>query len=129
MDTSETRATPDMGSGAAGQPGVAYDTDRLGESGDPGVPTGDQHPTNERDNISVSGHGGSGIDDVPGTRAPGESVSSESEPTRGDRDAGSLGDLTQDVSTSEMAATNRVADSSDAYIPEDPDRRRAEKHS
>ena len=129
MDTSETHATPDIGSGTAGESGVAYDTDRLGESGDPGVPTGDQHPTNEREGISVGGHGGSGIEDVPGTRSPGESVSSESEPTSADRDAGSLGDLTQDVSTSEMAAANRVADSSDAYIPEDPDRRRAEKHS
>lgn len=129
MDTSETHATPDIGSGTAGEPGVAYDTDRLGESGDPGVPTGGQYPTNERDNISEGGYGGAGIDDVPGTRSPGESVSSEPEPTSADRDAGSLGDLTQDASTSEMAATNQVADSSSAYIPDDPGRQRSEKHS
>lgn len=128
MDTSETHATPDTGSGTAGEPGVAYDTDRVGEPGDPGVPTGDQYPTNERANISKGGYGSAGIDDVPGTRAPGESVSSEPEPTTADRDAGSLGDLTQDVSTSEAAAANRVADSSSAYIPDDPGRKRSEKH-
>jgi hypothetical protein len=128
MDTSETSATPDSGSGTAGEPGVAYDTDRVGEPGDPGVPTGDQYPTNERDNISEGGYGSAGIDDVPGTRSPGESVSSEPEPTTADRDAGSLGDLTQGVSTSEAAAANRVADSSSAYMPDDPGRRRSEKH-
>jgi hypothetical protein len=128
-DTSETHMTQDMGSGVSGEPGVAYDTDRLGEPGDPGVPTGDQHPTNERDNITESGHGGVGIDDVPGTRTPGEPVSSEPEPTRADRDAGSLGELTQDASASGMAATTKVATSDDPYSHDDADQQRSEKHS
>jgi hypothetical protein len=46
----------DIGSGLAGKPGVAYDTEELGEPGQPGVPTGDQYPTNERDDdVSESG--------------------------------------------------------------------------
>jgi hypothetical protein len=128
-DRSETHVTPDIGSGTVGKSGVAYDTDRLGEPGDPGVPTGDQHPTNECDNITEDGYGGVGIDDVPGTRPPGEPVSSEPNPTRADRNVESLGDLTQGVSPSEMATTNRVADSDDPYSHDDADQQRAEKHS
>jgi hypothetical protein len=128
-DTPETNVTQDIGSGAAGESGVAYDTERLGEPGDPGVPKGDQYPTNERDNITEGGHGGVGIDDVPGTRTPGEPVSSEPEPTRADRDAGSLGELAQDVSSSEMAATRKMATSNDPYAHEDANQQRSEKHS
>ena len=128
-DTPETNVTRDIGSGTAGESGVAYDTERLGEPGDPGVPKGDQYPTNERDNITEGGHGGVGIDDVPGTRTPGEPVSSEPEPTRADRDAGSLGELAQDVSSSEMAATRKMATSNDPYAHEDANQQRSEKHS
>jgi hypothetical protein len=128
-ETPETHVTQDVGSGTAGQPGVAYDTERLGEPGDPGVPTGDQYPTNERENIKEGGYGGAGIDDVPGTRPAGESVSSEPTPTTAQRDTGSLGDLAQDVSTSEMTATKPLADSDDPYSHEDADQQRAEKHS
>src|SRR5918998_6335702 len=119
-DTPETHGARDTGSGTAGEPGVAYDTERLGESGDPGVPTGDQYPTNERDDITEGGSGGVGIDDVPGTRPPGEPVSSEPQPTRADREAGSLGELTEDVSSSEMPATRKKATASDdPYSHED----------
>jgi hypothetical protein len=128
-ERSETHMTGDIGSGSAGKPGVAYDTDRLGEPGDPGVPKGDQHPTNERDNITEGGYGGVGIDDVPGTRPPGEAVSSEPDPTRADRSAGSLGDLAQDASPSERAATRTVASSDDPYSHDDADQQQAEKHS
>jgi hypothetical protein len=133
-EASERHTTQDIGSGAAGEPGVAYDTDRLGEPGDPGVPTGDQHPTNERDNISEGGHGGVGIDDPPGTHPVGESVSSEPEPTEAaTRQGGTLGELTEDVSTSEKAsATTRhmaPSDSDDPYSHEDADQARAERHS
>ena len=129
-DTPETHVTGDIGSGTAGESGVAYDTERLGEPGDPGVPTGDQYPSNERDNITEGGHGGVGIDDVPGTRPPGEPVSSDPEPTRADRDAGSLGELTEDVSSSEMAATwRKAAASDDPYSHEDASQQRSEKHS
>ena len=127
-DTSETHVTRDIGSGTAGEPGVAYDTDRLGEPGDPGVPSGDQYPTNERDNITEGGYGGVGIDDPPGTRPVGESVSSGPEPTRGGQ-TGSLGDLAENVSTSEMTATKEVADSDDPYSHGDADKARSEKHS
>jgi hypothetical protein len=51
-DTSGTDVTQDLGSGVAGEPGVAYDAERLGEPGDPGVPKGEQYPTNERENIT-----------------------------------------------------------------------------
>ena len=128
-DTSETHVTRDIGSGTAGESGVAYDTQRLGEPGDPGVPPGDQHPTNERNNVTEGGYGSVGIDDVPGTRPPGESIFSESEPARAERDAGSLGDLAQDVSTSEMAATKELADSDDPHSHDDVDQKRSEKHS
>jgi hypothetical protein len=124
-DTSETHVTRDLGSGVAGEPGIAYDTERLGEPGDPGVPTGDQYPTAERDNINEGG-GSVGID-IPGTRPPGESLSSEPEPTKDTRDTGSLGKLTEDVSTSEMAATRNVANSDDPYSHEDADQHRAER--
>jgi hypothetical protein len=124
--------TRNIGAGTAGESGVAYDSDRLGEPGDPGVPTGDQHPTNERDNIAEGGHGGVGIDDVPGTRTPGEPVSSESEPTTAaTRQGRSLGALADDVSTSEKATTEtrKVATSDDPYSHDDADQARSEKHS
>jgi hypothetical protein len=132
-EASERHTTQDIGSGAAGEPGVAYDTDRLEEPG-PGVPTGDQHPTNERGNISEGGHGGVGIDDPPGTHPAGESVSSEPEPTEAaTRQGGALGELTEDVSTSEKAsATTRQmasSDSDDPYSHGDADQARAERHS
>lgn len=132
-DTPETHVTQDVGSGVAGEPGIAYDAERLGEPGDPGVPKEDQYPTNERDNITEGGYGGVGIDDVPGTRAPGEPVSSEPEPTEAaTRQGGSLGELTEDVSTSERAgaATRKMATTSDdPYSQEDADQQRSEKHS
>jgi len=128
-DTSETHVPQDMGSGVSGEPGIAYDPDRLGEPGDPGVPKGDQYPTNERDNITEDGYGGVGIDDVPGTRTPGEPVSSEPESTRADRDAGSLGELAKDASTSEIAAAMKVATPDDPYSHGDADQQQAEKHS
>jgi hypothetical protein len=128
-DTSETHVSQDMGSGVSSKPGISYDSERLGEPGDPGVPTGDQYPTNERDNITEGGHGSVGVDDVPGTRPPGEPVSSEPEPTSADRDAGSLGGLAQDVSTSDVAASRHVATSDDPYSHEDADQQQAEKHS
>jgi hypothetical protein len=54
-DACETHAMQDIGSGAAGEPGVTYDINGLGEPGDPGVPTGGQYPTNERENKAHSG--------------------------------------------------------------------------
>jgi hypothetical protein len=128
-DTSETHVSQDMGSGASGKPGISYDSERLGEPGDPGVPTGDQYPTNERDNITFSGSGSVGVDDVPGTRPPGEPISSEPEPTKADRDAGSLGELAQNVSTAEVAESREVAPSDDSYSHEDANQQQAEKHS
>jgi hypothetical protein len=133
-DASETHATQGIGSGAAGEPGVAYDTDRVGEPGDPGVPTGDQYPTNEGDNITEGGHGGVGIDDPPGTRPPGESGSSDPEPTEAaTRQGESLGELTEEVSTSEKASapTRKMAPSGtdDPYSHEDANQQRSEKHS
>jgi hypothetical protein len=127
----ETRATQDVGSGSAGEPGVAYDTDSLGERGDPGVPTGDQHPTNEPGNIKEGGYGGVGIADVPGTRPAGEPVSSDSEPSRGaTRQGGTLGELTEDVSTSERASapTREMAPADDPYSHDDADQQRSEEH-
>jgi hypothetical protein len=133
-EASERHTTQDIGSGAAGEPGVAYDPDSVGEPVPPGVPTGDQHPTNERGNISEGGHGGVGIDDPPGTHPAGESVSSEPEPTEAaTRQGGALGELTEDVSTSEKAsATTRQmasSDSDDPYSHGDADQARAERHS
>jgi hypothetical protein len=132
-EASERHTTQDIGSGTAGEPGVAYDPDRVGEPVQPGVPTGDQHPTNERDNISTGGQGGVGIiDDPPGTRPAGESASSEPEPTEPvTRQGGTLGELTEDVSTSEAAspATRHLAPSDDPYSHEDADQARAERHS
>lgn len=130
-NTSDTRGMPepDLGSGPGSESGTSYDQQRVGEPGDPGVPTGDQYPTNERDGITEGGHGGVGIEDVPGTRPPGEFVSSEPDPTRADRNAGSLGDLTQDVSTSETAASRNFATSDDPYSHEDAGQQQSEKHS
>jgi hypothetical protein len=54
----------DIGSGLAGKPGAAFDTEKLGEPGQPGVPTGDQHPTNERDD-HIGESGGSADIGVP----------------------------------------------------------------
>lgn len=128
-ETSQTHTTQDVGSGTAGQPGAAYDAER---SGQPGVPTGDQHPTNERSDIKEGGHGGVGIDDVPGTRPAGESASSEPEPPRAaTRQGETLGELTEDVSTSERAAgaTREMAPSDDPYSHDDADQQRSEKHS
>ncbi|MCU1608866.1 MAG: hypothetical protein JWM45_782 [Pseudonocardiales bacterium] len=128
-DTSETHETSDLGSGVTGEPGTAYDRERLGEPGDPGVPTGNQYPTNERDNIKEGGRGSVGVDDVPGTRPPGESLSSEPVPTKAERNTGALGDLTEDVSTSEMASTENMTTSDDPYSHEDADQQRSKKHS
>jgi hypothetical protein len=126
-DTSETSGS--LGSGPGSKPGIAYDQERLGEPGDPGVPAGDQYPTNERDNIAEGGHGGVGIDDPPGTHPPGESLSPGSDPTKAERNAGSLGDLTEDVSTSEAAAAKDVANSDDPYSDEHAEQQQATKHS
>jgi hypothetical protein len=80
--------------------GAPYDSDSMGEPGQAGVPTGNQYPTNEeggiRDSISADVH-------VPGPY-PSDSTdtsasSSDPEPTKGTRDANSLGDLTEDVGT------------------------------
>lgn len=80
----------------ADKPDVAYDPDRVGEPGQPGVPTQDQRPTNESDetrNIASDVHipgpypSGSGEDRTGGAH------SSEPEPTKESRDAGSLGDV------------------------------------
>jgi hypothetical protein len=111
-------------SGVAGEQGT--------KPGNPGVPTGDQQPTNERDNITEGGHGGVGIDDVPVTRTPGESASSEPDPSRAaTRQGQSLGELTEDVSTSERAGTgtSTVANTDDPYSHEDANQQRSEKHS
>ena len=43
-ENADARQAPDAQEGASG---VAYDEQRLGEPGQPGVPTGDQYPTNE----------------------------------------------------------------------------------
>jgi hypothetical protein len=90
----ETHVTQDVGSGTAGRPGTAYDPDSVGESGQQGVPTGDQHPTEERDNIEFGG-GSVGIG-VPGSQTPGESRHPGTEPkdTQGGQ---SLGDLTGEM--------------------------------
>lgn len=127
-DTSETHGS--LGSGPGSKPGTSYDQERVGEPGDPGVPTGDQHPTNERDNITEGGRGSVGIDDVPGTRPPGESLSSGPDPTEAQRNTGSLGDLTEDVSTSDMAAARNVDSNDDPYSDEHAEQQgAAKKHS
>lgn len=42
----------------SGTPGVSYDTERLGEPGQPGVPLGDQSPTNEEnEDVTEKGWG------------------------------------------------------------------------
>ena len=126
-DTSETRGS--LGSGPGSEPGTAYDREKMGEPGDPGVPTGDQYPTNERDNIAEGGRGGVNIDDPPGTQPAGESRSSGPEPTKADRNTGSLGDLTEDVSTSDTAATKDVTSPDDPYSEEQAEQHGAKKHS
>lgn len=102
-ESSERHATQDIGSGVAGKPGISYDSERLGESGQPGVPTGDQFPSNEEkeegmdDAIAADVH-------IPGAYpsdrgdATGEPLSSGPEPTKETRNTGSLGDLTENVS-------------------------------
>jgi hypothetical protein len=102
-NSSETEET---GSGVTGRSGVAYDPEKMGEPGQAGVPMGDQYPSNEKkgevdDSIRADVH-------VPGPYPSdqgdptGEPLSSEPEPTEVTRDAGSLGSLTEDVSTSTM---------------------------
>jgi hypothetical protein len=54
----------DIGSGLAGKPGVAFDSEKLGEPGQPGVPMGDQHPTNKGDD-GIEESGGSTDLEVP----------------------------------------------------------------
>lgn len=96
--------TQEMGSDVSGRPGIAYDPEKLGEPGQPGVPTGDQYPTNEtkgemNDAIVADVH-------IPGPYPAdqgdptGEPFSSEPEPTKATRSAESLGDLTKSMSTS-----------------------------
>lgn len=94
----------DTGSGVPGEPGVAYDTEKLGEPGQPGVPRGDQYPSNEGDkereitaDVHIPGPYPSGRGDPTG-----EPLSSESEDPQATRTGGSLGNLTEDVSTSSM---------------------------
>jgi hypothetical protein len=96
--------TQEMGSGVSGKPGTAYDPDSLGEPDQAGVPTGDQYPTNETKgdmndaivaDVHVPGPYPSGQGDPTG-----EPLSPESEPTRDTQKAGSLGNLTEETSTS-----------------------------
>jgi hypothetical protein len=98
-ESSETR---EMSSGVTGKPGTAYDAERVGEPGQPGVPTGDQHPVNEGDgtkeiaaDVNVPGPYPSGQGDPTG-----KPLSPETEPTEASRTGGSLGNLTEDTSTS-----------------------------
>ena len=90
---------------------------RETSSGQPGVPTGDQRPTNERDNIvadvNIPGPYPSGRDDPTG-----ESSSSEPEPTKENRDADSLGDV---VHGSGTPVAGEEAASSGAAYEHDPD--------
>ncbi|HEY2762532.1 MAG TPA: hypothetical protein VGJ13_00725, partial [Pseudonocardiaceae bacterium] len=120
-DSSETR---DTGSGMSGKPGTAYDPEKLGEPGQPGVPMGDQHPTNERDDkeeivadVHIPGPYPSAEGDPTG-----EPLSSEPEPTKETRDAGSLGDL---VHGSDTPATAGMTGSPSGPIyehdPESPE--------
>jgi hypothetical protein len=76
-----------------------------GVTGEPGVPVGDQYPTNkgeeeEREivaDVHVPGPYPSGRGDPTG-----EPLSPETTPAETTRTGGSLGDLTKDVSTSSM---------------------------
>lgn len=96
-ENADARQTPDA-QGAEGTSGVAYDEQRLGEPGQPGVPTGDQYPTNEPGggeeaitaDVTIPGPYPSATGD-PDAEYPG---SDEPEPTKQSREAGSLGDLT-----------------------------------
>jgi hypothetical protein len=97
--------TQEMGSGVSGKTGTAYDPESVGEPGQAGVPTGDQYPTNEKKgdmndaivaDVHVPGPYPSGEGDPTG-----EPLSSDSEePTKAARSAGSLGNLTEETSTS-----------------------------
>lgn len=83
--------------------GTAYDSERLEEPGQSGVPTDDQYPTNEeggtRQSISSDVHvPGPYPSDATDTSAS----SSDPQPTKEARDANSLGDLTEDVGTSKV---------------------------
>jgi hypothetical protein len=100
-ESSETR---EMGSGVTGNPGTAYDPERLGEPGQSGVPTGDQYPANEEDDnkeiaadVNVPGPYPSGRGDPTG-----KPLSPETEPAEASRTGGSLGNLTEDASTSSV---------------------------
>ena len=95
-ESSEPRET---GSGVAGKPGIAYDPESVGKTDLSGVPMGDQHPTNEGEgddkdeivaDVNIPGPYPTGRGDPTG-----EPMSSEPEPTKETRDAGSLGDLVE----------------------------------
>ena len=96
-----TDPSRETSSGITGEPGVAYDTEKLGEPGQPGVPRGDQYPTNEEEkrkivaDVDIPGPYPSGRGDPTG-----EPLSPETEQPEATRTGGSLGDLTKDVSTS-----------------------------
>jgi hypothetical protein len=75
-----------------------------GVTGQPGVPRGDQYPSNEGDkerdivaDVDIPGPYPSGRGDPTG-----EPLSSDSEDPQATRTGGSLGNLTEDVSTSSM---------------------------
>lgn len=96
--------TGETASGVTGEPEAAYDTEKLGEPGQPGVPLGDQYPTNEGDkerkivsDVHIPGPYPSAQGDPTG-----EPLSPETEQPEATRTGGSLGDLTKDVSTSSM---------------------------
>lgn len=114
--SSEPRET---GSGVAGGPGVAYDPEKVGEPGQSGVPTGDQHPTNEGDEIvadvSIPGpYPGAGRGE-----SAGEPLSSEQEPTKETRDAASLGDVVHGSGTPVVG--EQFGSSSGPVYEHDPD--------
>lgn len=130
-DNLETR---DLESGTTQKPAVAYDPETLGEPGQPGVPTEDQYPTNERDekkdiaaDVDIPGPYPSGHGDPTG-----EPLSSEPELTKETRGVGSLGDLVQGPGTSPLGETGSVDSrvSDPAYEPKTPqekiDKARAE---
>lgn len=80
----------------ADKPHVAYDPERVGEPGQPGVPTEDQRPTNESDetgNIAADVHIPGPYPSDSGENRTGGTHSSEPEPTKETREAASLGDV------------------------------------
>lgn len=101
------------------------DANKVGDPGQPGVPTGDQRPTNEGNetkNIVADVH-------IPGPYPTGqgdptgEPLSSEQEPTKADRDAASLGDVVEGTGLPAMdpAAANIGGSEHDKrHIPESP---------